>query len=577
MIPRQGKSSGIFTIRTKLLLGFGVILSLTTAVGFGILYMFDHVNDSYNRLIANEVLVMNQTQATLVKFEQAALDLRGYMLTGDPNYILRYQEGQRNVQEVIGRLGKSITSPEGKNFYNSLVKAVEDFKVYGDNAVALKQQTLLMEDKLAGYQQIEEYLNQGKGTVERVVQAGNAIVLFMEDQLEKGKQHNNAVSGQVNQFAFIGMAVSVILSLVIAVFIVNMISRPVRELTRQASRIAEGDLTADKVWVKSKDELLVLAKAFNKMTENLRTILFELKDKSSLVASGAQQLTSTIQQTSSGIATSTASMHQMATTVEQVAGNTQSVSRVAESASQQAKEGQTAVDNIRRQMDHIILSTKQVGQAINKLNQTSREVFQIVDLITEIAEQTNLLALNAAIEAARAGEEGRGFAVVAEEVRKLAERSAKAAGEIKVLIASVQEESTRAVSAMDKGTSEVETGSQIVLQVGSVLESIIHSVQDVEEQIREVAAASEQMSGGVASAVSTFEEQTAIMQEIASMADGFSAMAAQLEQMSNAFRLRDAGEDLPLNESSDTGEPSEEKDQKEPLMEQEEENTGKVA
>lgn len=562
MIPRQGKSSGIFTIRTKLLLGFGVILSLTTAVGFVILYMFDHVNDSYNRLIANEVLVMNQTQATLVKFEQAALDLRGYMLTGDPNYILRYQEGQRNVQEVIGRLGKSITSPEGKNFYNSLVKAVEDFKVYGDNAVALKQQTLLMEDKLAGYQQIEEYLNQGKGTVERVVQAGNAIVLFMEDQLEKGKQHNNAVSGQVNQFAFIGMAVSVILSLVIAVFIVNMISRPVRELTRQASRIAEGDLTADKVWVKSKDELLVLAKAFNKMTENLRTILFELKDKSSLVASGAQQLTSTIQQTSSGIAMSTASMHQMATTVEQVAGNTQSVSRVAESASQQAKEGQTAVDNIRRQMDHIILSTKQVGQAINKLNQTSREVFQIVDLITEIAEQTNLLALNAAIEAARAGEEGRGFAVVAEEVRKLAERSAKAAGEIKVLIASVQEESTRAVSAMDKGTSEVETGSQIVLQVGSVLESIIHSVQDVEGQIREVAAASEQMSGGVASAVSTFEEQTAIMQEIASMADGFSAMAAQLEQMSNAFRLRDAGEDLPLNESSDTGEPSEEKDQK---------------
>ena len=562
MIPRQGKSSGIFTIRTKLLLGFGVILLLTTAVGFGILYMFDHVNDSYNRLIANEVLVMNQTQATLVKFEQAALDLRGYMLTGDPNYILRYQEGQRNVQEVIGRLGKSITSPEGKNFYNSLVKAVEDFKVYGDNAVALKQQTLLMEDKLAGYQQIEEYLNQGKGTVERVVQAGNAIVLFMEDQLEKGKQHNNAVSGQVNQFAFIGMAVSVILSLVIAVFIVNMISRPVRELTRQASRIAEGDLTADKVWVKSKDELLVLAKAFNKMTENLRTILFELKDKSSLVASGAQQLTSTIQQTSSGIATSTASMHQMATTVEQVAGNTQSVSRVAESASQQAKEGQTAVDNIRRQMDHIILSTKQVGQAINKLNQTSREVFQIVDLITEIAEQTNLLALNAAIEAARAGEEGRGFAVVAEEVRKLAERSAKAAGEIKVLIASVQEESTRAVSAMDKGTSEVETGSQIVLQVGSVLESIIHSVQDVEGQIREVAAASEQMSGGVASAVSTFEEQTAIMQEIASMSDGFSAMAAQLEQMSNAFRLRDAGEDLPLNESSDTGEPSEEKDKK---------------
>lgn len=563
MIPEQRKRSGIFTIRTKLLVGFGIILLLTSAVGFGILYMFDHVNESYNQLINNEVAVMNQTQATMVRFEQAALDLRGYMLTGDPNYILRYQEGQQSTQEAVSRLGQSITSQEGKNYYNTLVKAVEDFKVYGDNAVVLKQQTLLLEDKLAGYQQIEQYLSEGKGTVERVIQSGNAIVLFMEDQLNKGKQHNNDLSRQINQFAFLGMTVSVILSLAAAIIIVNMISRPVRELTKQASRIAEGDLSTEKVWVKSKDELMVLAKSFNKMTENIRGILIELKDKSTLVASGAQQLTSTIQQTSSGIAASTASMHQMASTVEQVAGNTQSVSRVAESASMQAKEGQTAVDNIRRQMEHIILSTKQVGQAINKLNQTSREVFQIVDLITEIAEQTNLLALNAAIEAARAGEEGRGFAVVAEEVRKLAERSAKAAGEIKNLIASVQEESTRAVSAMDKGTSEVETGSHIVLQVGSVLESIIRSVQDVESQIREVAAASEQMSGSVAGAVSTFEEQTAILEEISSMADSFSTMAAELEQMSNAFRLKDAELSVNHNANGQTQEIYQEEDPQE--------------
>ncbi|MEW6698613.1 MAG: methyl-accepting chemotaxis protein [Bacillota bacterium] len=569
MIPEQRNRSGIFTIRTKLLLGFGIILLLTSAVGFGILYMFDHVNNSYNQLINNEVAVMNQTQAAMVRFEQAALDLRGYMLTGDPNYILRYQEGQQSAQEAVSRLGQSITSQEGKNYYNTLAKAVEEFKVYGDNAVALKQQTLLLEDKLAGYQQIEQYLSEGKGTVERVIHSGNAIVLFMEEQLNKGKQHNNDLSRRINQLAFLGMTVSVIISLAAAIIIVNMISRPVRELTKQASRIAEGDLSTEKVWVKSNDELMVLAKSFNKMTENLRGILIELKDKSTLVASGAQQLTSTIQQTSSAIAASTASMHQMASTVDQVAGNTQIVSRVAESASMQAKEGQTAVDNIRLQMEQIILSTKQVGGAINKLNQTSREVFQIVDLITEIAEQTNLLALNAAIEAARAGEEGRGFAVVAEEVRKLAERSAKAAGEIKNLIASVQEESTRAVSAMNKGTSEVETGSQIVLQVGSVLDSIIHSVQDVESQIREVAAASEQMSGGVAGAVSTFEEQTAILEEISSMADSFSAMAAELEQMSNAFRLKDA--ELPINHntSGQTQEIYQEEDPQEPQRQRE--------
>ncbi|CCO09047.1 methyl-accepting chemotaxis protein [Desulforamulus hydrothermalis] len=488
MLPRWREK--FFTIRSKLMLGFGVILFLNLLMGFALLYMFGQVNASYNRLISREVKVMNETQAALVKFEQAALDLRGYMLSGDPNYIMRYQEEMETAQKAIDQLGKSITFPEGKNYFNTLLKAVADFKVYGDGAIVLKRQSLLEADQLAGYRQIEDYLNQGKGTVERVVQAGNAIVLYMEDQLNKGKQHNNEISLQVKRWVIGGMAASVLLGLVIAVLIVNMISTPVRDLTRQAGRIAEGDLTTDKVWVKSKDELQILAKAFNKMTGNLSNILSELREKSSQVASRAQQLTAIIQQTSSGITGSTAVMHQMAATVSQVADNTQNVSRMAESAGGQAREGQTALDNIRLQMEQIIFATRQVGQAINNLNQTSRAVFQIVDLITEIAEQTNLLALNAAIEAARAGQEGMGFAVVAEEVRKLAERSAKAAGEIRVLITAVQEESGKAVSAMDKGVREVETGNRVLAQVGVVLESIIQSVQDVETQIREVAAAS---------------------------------------------------------------------------------------
>ena len=533
----KNKANRMFLIRYKLLLGFGIILLLTMAGGLGILSMLERVNTSYNQLIESEVKIMNQTQATLIKFEQAALDLRGYMLTGDPNYILRYQEEMQSVQGVINELNQSITVPEGKNYVNTLVKAFQAFQVYADQAVALKQQTIQMSDKLSGYQQIEDFLNRGKGSIEGVVQAGNAIVFFMDDQLAKGKQRNNIIFLEIQKYVVIGIISLLLVSLLAAIIIIKSISQPIKDLTKQVSRVAEGDLSSEKVWVKSTDEFMVLAKAFNKMTEFLRGILLELKDKSNLVASNAQQLASTIQQASSIAATSAVAMQQIASTIQQVTGNTRNVSRMAETTSQQAKEGQAAIDNIHYQMNQITASTKEVGQAIGKLNSTSQQVFQIDDLITEIAEQTNLLALNAAIEAARAGDHGKGFAVVAEEVGKLAERSATAAGEIKVLIATVQEESTRAVGAAGAGEKEVASGSQVALQVGSVLHSIIQSVEVVESQIREVAAASDQMSGGLSNVVDTIQEQNSIMEEIASMAEGFSTMAAELEQMSTTFRL----------------------------------------
>ncbi|RYD04986.1 hypothetical protein N752_11520 [Desulforamulus aquiferis] len=537
MIPGLRKLTLTRSIRGKMLAGFGIILILAAAVSFGILYTFDKVTHSYNNLIASEVTVMNQTHATLVRFEQAALDLRGYMLTSDPNYMMRYQEGVEAVKEAVTTLEQSINSSEGKNYYNSLANAITEFESYANEAIQVKQATLLMEDKIEGQQRIEEFLNQEKGTVERVVQAGNAIVYHMEDQLEKGKQNNSNIVANVRQAAVMAISAALLLGLGAALFMVNLINKPIKTLTEHVGKVAGGDLTSSQIIVNSRDELRVLADSFNTMTDNLRNILNQLKEKAATVASGAQQLTSTIQQTSSGIATSASAMHEMATTVEQVTDNTLVVTKEVEAAAQYAREGQRAVDNIRGQMNNIAASSIQVGKAIGNLNNISHEVFKIVDLITEIAEQTNLLALNAAIEAARAGEQGRGFAVVADEVRKLAERSANAAGEIKKLIVSVQDESNSAVIAMDKGTLEVETGGAVVLQVGSTLESIIQSVQGLEEQIRDVAAASEQMSRGVTGTVATIQEQTAIMEEIASMADGFSVMASELEKISNAFKL----------------------------------------
>lgn len=175
--------------------------------------------------------------------------------------------------------------------------------------------------------------------------------------------------------------------------------------------------------------------------------------------------------------------------------------------------------------------------AIDGLSEKSKEINQIVELITGVAEQTNLLALNAAIEAARAGEQGRGFAVVAEEVRKLAEQSAGASNQIKNLITAIQAESQRAVESMAEGGKDVEEGSRVVQEVGDLLNRIIASVQGLSSQIQAVASATEQMSSGVQSVAASTEEQTATIEEVSASADSLAQLAEDLSRLIGKFKV----------------------------------------
>jgi len=225
------------------------------------------------------------------------------------------------------------------------------------------------------------------------------------------------------------------------------------------------------------------------------------------VAGHADTLSAAVSQTS-------ASIEEMAASVSQVAGNVKEASHEAEKAAEVAHAGRQAVDRTIAGMGRISTVMSDVVTVISGLGKSSEEIGEIIAVIDDIAEQTNLLALNAAIEAARAGEHGRGFAVVADEVRKLAERSAKATGEIATLIKGIQRETEQAVSSTREGSVAIEEGAQLARSAGESLETIVGSVDRVSLQMIQIAQAADEQSRAAAQITQAVDSMNRLTQEV---------------------------------------------------------------
>jgi len=342
--------------------------------------------------------------------------------------------------------------------------------------------------------------------------------------------------------------IGLLIMIVISIFIASFVAKPLVKLSGIANLVAQGDLT-QKADINDKSEIGMLASAFNEMIENLKDMAFVLRDKSTSLASSAQQLSANAEETSAGANETASTIVEVSSTVEQTAQNAQTIKDTAEATATEAAKGRDGIQMVTGQMQNISSSAQGVAEAINNLNRTSGKVGVIVQTITDIADQTNLLALNAAIEAARAGDQGRGFAVVAEEVRKLAEQSARAAQEIQQLITSVQTESKQASEAMGLGASEVQKGVNIVDDVGQVFAGIINKVNGLAEQIEEIASGTEQVSTAVQSVASTTEEVTAAMEEMASSTETLNEMAEELQNMAARFKVDNTSKAIALSKN----------------------------
>lgn len=317
----------------------------------------------------------------------------------------------------------------------------------------------------------------------------------------------------------------VALSLGLSVAFVRSVTVPVREAVELAQAIAEGDLGRE-IAPRGTNEIGRLVQALGAMRRNLAGVVSEVRRHAHGVATGSSQiaqsgsaLSSRTEEAASALEETAASMEQLSATARQNADNAHQADELAKSASADAIAGGTIV-----------------GEAVDTMkgiNESSKRIAEIVNVIDAIAFQTNILALNAAVEAARAGEQGRGFAVVATEVRSLAQRSAEAAREIKVMI----EASVERVAA---GTRQVDLA-------GRTMAGIVESIRRVTDIMGEISTASAEQSSGfeqIGEAVSEMDKATqhnaALVEESAAAATTLQEQAQELVRAVAVFRLGQA-------------------------------------
>ncbi len=272
-------------------------------------------------------------------------------------------------------------------------------------------------------------------------------------------------------------------------------------IANRAASIASGDLTGTELGIKSSDQIGALAHGMQSMQGELASIIGTVASTAGTLSSSAVSMRSAsdqmhrrMDQQAQQTQQAATAMQEMSASIAEVSRHTQSAAETARSAAQTARDGGTIVKQMLGSMHSIASAVTETSSTVGLLGEDSKRISQIVTVIDEIARKTNLLALNAAIEAARAGDQGRGFAVVAGEVRRLAESTAQATGEIANMIQGIQERTKTAVASMASGTSTVQQGVVTTNQAGEALERIIGMAERVDRMITQIAIAASQQA-----------------------------------------------------------------------------------
>ena len=444
------------------------------------------------------------------------------LLGSDPAVDAGLKDAIAATSARIGEIQKSINATQLSPADRALLETIAS-----NRKLVLEMRATAMKQRLDGLatEMVDTIKTRYQPAMEAYQKSQRDFVNLQEQAYEASRLSYAQRAKELAMGGVIGILMLVAGILAGAAWLIHAIKQPLLQANELAARIAQGDLSMQ-IDTSRGDEFGDLMKSLAAMNESLGRMVHQVRQStdsiataSAEIATGNNDLAQRTEQTSSNLQSTASSMDQLTTTVQQSADNARQASTLAANASSVAERGGAVVQQVVRTME--------------ESNTSSKMIADIIGVIDGIAFQTNILALNAAVEAARAGEQGRGFAVVASEVRSLAQRSAEAAKEIKMLIG----------TSVDK----VASGTKLVSDAGVTMSDIVQSVRKVADVIGEITAASNEQSSGIAhvnQAIGNLDQMTqqnaALVEESAAAAESLREQASQLAQAVSVFKTSGA-------------------------------------
>lgn len=535
------------TIRQRILLSFAAILAAMLVLGGIALQRLSQIEAEENLLRRDSIPGMRIASQVLVAWHANYSLVHAHVIADDDATMLRLEERLRasraTFDKALDQYQTTINTTEDRQNYEAFKRTIAPFFASQSEALRLSK----AHDATVGAfirQRVEPAFDQAEVAVEKIIDYNHARAVSAAESINQAV----LVARTGIWTSFVG---TLVLAALAGFYLLRAISQPLHRLTRAVEVMAKGDFS-ERLALARSDEFGVLAQGYDRMGNDLSTLVGQIQTSGIQVNSSINEIAATLreqQATATEIAATTtqigATSREISATSKELVRTMGAVASGAEQTAALAGSGQSGLVQMEETMGRVMEATASINAKLAVLTEKADNISQVVTAITKVADQTNLLSLNAAIEAEKAGEYGRGFSVVATEIRRLADQTAMSTLDIEQMVREIQSAVSAGVMGMDKFSEEVRRGTHDVRQVGEQLSQVIEHVQAmvprfeaVNEGVQAQATGAEQITQALTQLSEAAQQTVDALQQSNQAVDELHQVSAGLRDGVSKFKLQ---------------------------------------